>query len=78
MQEREEYGSIWYDAINETTMPVFFIYGPADPINPRSKFPTKLRKELPRVKLTVLSEMIGHYPHFEDSYTVFELIKNIL
>lgn len=78
MQEREEYGSIWYDALNETAMPVHFIYGPADPINPRDKFPSKLREELPRVKLTILSEMIGHYPHFEDSYTVFELIKNIL
>lgn len=78
MKEREEYGSIWYDALNETAMPVHFIYGPADPINPRDKFPSKLREELPRVKLAVLSEMIGHYPHFEDSYTVFNLIKNIL
>lgn len=78
MQEREEWGSVWYDALNETSLPVLFIYGPADPINPRNKFPTKLREDLPNVKLSVLSETVGHYPHFEDSFTVFQLIKNFL
>lgn len=78
MNEREEYGHIWYDALNETLLPVLFIYGPADPINPRNKFPQKLRKDLPRVKLSVLSDMVGHYPHHEDSFTVFQLIKSFL
>lgn len=78
MKEREEFGSIWYDALNETSLPVLFIYGPDDPINPRDKFPQKLREDLPRVKLSILSEMVGHYPQFEDSFTVFQLIKNFL
>lgn len=78
MKEREEFGSIWYDALNETSLPVLFIYGPNDPINPRDKFPQKLREDLPRVKLSILSEMVGHYPQFEDSFTVFQLIKNFL
>lgn len=78
MKEREEYGDIWYDALNETALPVLFIYGPADPINPRDTFPKKLRIELPRVKLIVLSDLVGHYPHFEDPFTVFQLIKSFL
>lgn len=78
MNEREEYGNIWYDALNETSLPVLFIYGPADPINPRSKFTRKLRTDLPRVKLSVLSDFVGHYPHYEDSFTVFQLIKSFL
>lgn len=78
MNEREEYGNIWYDALNETSLPVLFIYGPADPINPRDSFPAKLRLDLPRVKLRILSDMVGHYPHHEDSFTVFQLIKNFL
>lgn len=78
MQEREEWGNIWYDALNDTSLPVLFIYGPADPINPRNKFPAKLRSDLPRVKLSILSDLVGHYPHFEDSFTVYQLIKNFI
>jgi pimeloyl-ACP methyl ester carboxylesterase len=76
MNEREQYGDVWYDALNETSIPAMFIYGPADPINPADKFPQKFRLDLPAVRLVVLSEFVGHYPHFEDTFTVFELIKN--
>lgn len=78
MSEREQFGNVWYDALNETNIPVLFIYGPADPINPRSTFPQKLRSDLPRVKLSILSELIGHYPQFEDYFTVFQLIKKFI
>lgn len=76
MNERDQYGEVWYDALNETSIPVMFIYGPADPINPREKFPQKMRVDLPYVKLSILSELVGHYPQFEDPFTVFELMKN--
>lgn len=78
MSEREQYGNIWLDALNETSLPVLFIYGPADPINRRELFPQKLRQDLPKIRLNVLSEMIGHYPHFEDFFTVFQLIVKFL
>jgi pimeloyl-ACP methyl ester carboxylesterase len=78
MEEREQYGNIWYDALNETSLPVLFIYGPADPINLREKFLQKLRQDLPKIKLNVLSDMTGHYPHFEDCFTVFQLISKFL
>jgi pimeloyl-ACP methyl ester carboxylesterase len=78
MDERDQYGETWRDALNETTKEVMFVYGPADPINPRSTFPAKIRTELPNVKLSVLSELVGHYPQFEDPFTVCEIIKKFL
>lgn len=78
MQERLQYGEAWMDALNETIIPTLFIYGPADPINPRNKFPQKIRTQLPNVKLNILSELVGHYPQYEDTFTVWELIKKFL
>ena len=75
MHERFQYEEVWTDALNETSVPALFIYGPADPINPRNQFPQKIRKQLPNVKLSILSELVGHYPQFEDTFTVWELIK---
>jgi pimeloyl-ACP methyl ester carboxylesterase len=59
-------------------VPVLFIYGPADPINLRSIFPQKLRQDLPKIKLSVLSEITGHYPQYEDYFTVFQLILKFI
>ena len=78
MSEREQYGHVWYDALNETSLNVMFVYGPADPINPVSAFPKRLRTDIPHIKLRVLSDLVGHYPQFEDHFTVFGLIKNFL
>ena len=55
-----------------------FIYGPADPINPGSTFPKKLKTDIPSIKLKILSDLVGHYPQYEDHFTVFGLIKNFL
>lgn len=76
MTEREHYGHVWYDALNETSIPCMFIFGPADPINPREKFISKFKIDLPTVKLAILSDLIGHYPQYEDPFTVFELVKS--
>lgn len=78
MAERDQYGDVWLDALNETAVPVMFIYGPADPINPSDKFPAKMKRDLPFVKLIVLSHLVGHYPQFEDPFTVSGVIKNFL
>ena len=78
MSERERLNHVWYEALNQTDVPVMFIYGPADPINPSSLFPQKLRADIPKISLRVLSDLVGHYPQFEDPFTVFELIKTFL
>lgn len=76
MNERDHYGDVWIDALNETAVPVVFVYGPADPINPAASFPARMRRDLPRVKLAVLSELVGHYPQFEDPFTVFGILDS--
>jgi pimeloyl-ACP methyl ester carboxylesterase len=78
MADREEYGNTWYTALNDTNVPTIFIYGPADPINPNTKFPQKFKVELPNIQLNVLHDLVGHYPQFEDPFTVYTLIKNFI
>lgn len=78
MNEREQYGDVWIDALNETVVPVLFIFGPADPINPKDKFPLQMKRDLPFVKLAILSDLVGHYPQWEDPFTVFAIIKEFL
>ena len=78
IEERQQYGDVWLDALNDTHVPVTFIYGPADPINPRDKFISKVRTDLPRLKLHVLNDLVSHYPHWEDAFTVFELIRTFI
>jgi len=77
MEERDQYGRVWLDALNETNVPINFVYGPADPVNLRSQFTKTIRTEMPKVKLTILSDLVGHYPHTEDPFTVTALIRNI-
>jgi len=78
IHERTQYGDVWFNALNETALPIMFIYGPADPINPRELFPQKFRQEIPKAELNILSDLIGHYPQYEDPFTVFSLIKQFL
>jgi len=78
MSQREKLSEIWYDALNVTEIPVIFIYGPADPINPHDLFPQKLLSDIKGIELKVLSDFVGHYPQFEDPFNVFQLIKKFL
>lgn len=78
MNDRLQYDQVWRDALNETQIPTAFIYGPADPINPKRAFIEKMQTDLPRVKLHVLSDLVGHYPQFEDPFTVFQIIQKFL
>lgn len=78
MSQREKLNENWYNALKETQIPVMFIYGPADPINPNDLFPQKLMADVKNINLKILSDLVGHYPQFEDPFTVFQLIKNFL
>ena len=78
MSQREILNDMWYEWLKKTSVPLMFIYGPADPINPNTLFPQKLSRDAKNVKLVILSDMIGHYPQFEDPFTVFQLIKSFL
>lgn len=78
LQERQEYGHVWYNALNDTLLPIALIYGPADPINPNDEYPKRIQSELINLKFFRLHDQIGHYPQWEDPFTVFDLIKKFL
>lgn len=78
LDERYQYNEVWINALNETHVPTMFIYGPDDPINPNIEFTNKILTDLPLVKFVKLNLLVGHYPQWEDTFTVFELIKNFL
>ncbi len=79
LNERYEYNEVWLNALNETVnIDRMFIYGPSDPINPPKTFIPKIKTDLPFVKLVKLNDIVGHYPQWEDPFTVFNLIQNFL
>jgi pimeloyl-ACP methyl ester carboxylesterase len=78
LDERQQYNEVWLNALNETIVNTALIYGPDDPINPDKEYSFKMINDLPNVKFIKLGDIIGHYPQWEDSFTVFEIMKNLL
>ena len=78
LDEREQYNEVWLNALNETVVRTSLIYGPDDPINPDKEYSHKMVNDLPNIKFIKLADVIGHYPQWEDPFTVFDLIYNIL
>ncbi|XP_065066852.1 mesoderm-specific transcript protein-like isoform X2 [Rhopilema esculentum] len=65
MDERRTYRSRWVGALEKTEIPLHYIYGGLDPINPESAL--KLyRSTVTNSSVTVLQNA-GHYPHWEDA-----------
>jgi pimeloyl-ACP methyl ester carboxylesterase len=54
----------WVGALGTSTVPLAVINGPWDPISGRH-VADAVRDRLPKVKLTVLPDLIGHYPQVE-------------
>lgn len=65
INERKENKARWTGIMQTTTVPVHFIYGPADPINPPQTL-VKYRELVFKGTFSTMSENIGHYPHWED------------
>ncbi|XP_028398465.1 mesoderm-specific transcript homolog protein-like [Dendronephthya gigantea] len=65
IKERQIYQDRWVGSLQKTVIPVHFIYGPADPVNP-PVFAKRFKEVIPQHGITVLEENIGHYPHLED------------
>lgn len=72
IQERKDNEERWVAALQKTTIPVYMIYGPADPVNP-PPFAEHYRNMIPKPRITVLHDHIGHYVQLEAPE---ELIKN--
>jgi len=65
MNQRYENKGRWVGIMQTTSVPVHFIYGPADPINPPQTL-NKYRELVVKGTYTSLKDEIGHYPHWED------------
>jgi len=65
INQRNEHRGRWVGIMQTTTVPVHFIYGAADPINPPQTL-VKYRELVVKGTYISLPEDIGHYPHWED------------
>lgn len=77
INQRYEHKGRWVGIMQTTTVPVHFIYGPADPINPPQTL-AKYRELVVKGTYTSLSENIGHYPHWEDPDGFIAAYENFL
>ncbi|CAM9977688.1 mesoderm-specific transcript homolog protein [Lampetra fluviatilis] len=66
IQQRWQNRARWVDALIVTRVPLHFIYGPADPVNPHPEFVNHYRSMLPESTVNVLGAHVGHYPQLED------------
>ncbi|XP_043944606.1 mesoderm-specific transcript homolog protein isoform X2 [Protopterus annectens] len=70
INQRQKYRDRWVGALAAASIPLHFIYGPLDPVNPHPVFLKLYRKLIPRSTVSVLDDHISHYPQMEDP-TVF-------
>ncbi|XP_023217301.1 mesoderm-specific transcript protein-like, partial [Centruroides sculpturatus] len=77
IQERNDNEERWVSAIQKATVPVYMIYGPADPVNP-PPFAEHYRKMIPKPLITVLPNHIGHYVQLEAPEEMIENYFNFL
>lgn len=77
IDERYENEHVWTEAIRNSPIPLHFIYGPADPINP-PPFDVIYKKIIQKPSIDVLDKNIGHYPQLESPEKFIELYFNFL
>lgn len=75
--ERTIYKHRWVGALKKATLPVLFIYGPADPINTKP-FIEHYKKLVPQHQFHLLGNQVGHYPQWEDPENVIRAYKQFL
>uniref|UniRef100_A0A5F8AE17 AB hydrolase-1 domain-containing protein n=1 Tax=Macaca mulatta TaxID=9544 RepID=A0A5F8AE17_MACMU len=66
INQRKKFRRRWVGALASVTIPIHFIYGPLDPVNPYPEFLELYRKMLPRSTVSILNDRISHYPQLED------------
>ncbi|XP_039617308.1 mesoderm-specific transcript homolog protein isoform X2 [Polypterus senegalus] len=66
INQRLKYRDRWVGALTNTAVPLHFIYGPLDPVNPHPEFITRYQEIVQRSTVSVLDNHISHYPQLED------------
>uniref|UniRef100_A0A2I3HTL8 AB hydrolase-1 domain-containing protein n=1 Tax=Nomascus leucogenys TaxID=61853 RepID=A0A2I3HTL8_NOMLE len=67
INQRKKLRRRWVGALASVTIPIHFIYGPLDPVNPCPDFLELYGKTLPRSTVSILDDHISHYPQLEDA-----------
>ena len=71
IEERKRFRSRWVGILQKTSVPIFLINGPKDPVS--GIHMTKRYQELiPNPKVFLLGDSIGHYPQVEDPKGVLQ------
>jgi pimeloyl-ACP methyl ester carboxylesterase len=63
MSDRERHGERWTDALEQTDVPVAFVWGMLDPVS-GAHMAERIRERLPSAPLLALEE-VGHWPQLE-------------
>ncbi|XP_027698077.1 mesoderm-specific transcript homolog protein isoform X5 [Vombatus ursinus] len=66
INQRKKHRDRWVGALTSVAVPLHFIYGPSDPVNPHPEFMNLYRKTLPQSTVSILDDHISHYPQLED------------
>ncbi|XP_016281648.1 mesoderm-specific transcript homolog protein isoform X3 [Monodelphis domestica] len=66
INQRKKHRDRWVGALASMAVPLHFIYGPLDPVNPHPEFMNLYRKMLPQSTVSILDDHISHYPQLED------------
>ncbi|XP_068943349.1 mesoderm-specific transcript homolog protein isoform X3 [Petaurus breviceps papuanus] len=66
INQRKKHRDRWVGALTSTAVPLHFIYGPSDPVNPHPEFMNLYKKMLPQSTVSILDDHISHYPQLED------------
>uniref|UniRef100_A0A8C0QML2 AB hydrolase-1 domain-containing protein n=2 Tax=Canis lupus familiaris TaxID=9615 RepID=A0A8C0QML2_CANLF len=66
INQRKKFRRRYVGPLASVTIPIHFIYGPLDPVNPYPEFLELYRKTLPRSTVSILDDHISHYPQLED------------
>uniref|UniRef100_A0A2K6SWR8 AB hydrolase-1 domain-containing protein n=1 Tax=Saimiri boliviensis boliviensis TaxID=39432 RepID=A0A2K6SWR8_SAIBB len=66
INQRKKFRRHWVGALASVTIPIHFIYGPLDPVNPHPEFLELYRKTLTWSTLPILDDHISHCPQLED------------
>nr|XP_054114120.1 mesoderm-specific transcript homolog protein-like [Callithrix jacchus] len=66
INQRKKFRRCWVGVLASVTIPIHFIYGPVDPVNPYTEFLELYRKMLLRSTVLILDDHVSHYPQLED------------
>lgn len=73
--ERREHRARWTAALRETTRPIRYVCGPADPVS-GAAMAARWRAVVPEADVAMLGDSVGHYPQLEDPRGVLDAVRD--